>query len=115
MVLTAVGPTAVSQPVWYQGDASYVLAEHTDGTAAAAAVWVSGGTRSTGVCRLHRDGVRLIDECAFALGSTHMTSVDVLDPARGPAWQRTYGDGARATIDVSPDGGAVPVPFPIGR
>jgi hypothetical protein len=44
-----------------------------------------------------------------------MTSVDVLDPARGPAWQRTYDDGARATIDVSPDGGAVPVPFPIGR
>ncbi len=115
MVLTAVGPTARSQPLRYEGDASYVLAEHADGSAVAASAWISGGTRSTGVCRLRRQGVRLIDECTFAVGEAHLTSVDVLDPARGPVWQRTYGDGSRATIGVSPDGGAVPVPFPIGR
>ena len=115
MVLTAIAPTAPSQPVRYQGDASYVLAEHRDGTAMAAAAWMSGGTRSTGVCNLHRDGIRLIEECTFALGTAHLTSVDVLDPASGSVWQRTYGDGGRATIGVSPEGGAVPVPFPIGR
>ncbi|MDQ6855939.1 MAG: hypothetical protein M3Z57_02545 [Candidatus Dormibacteraeota bacterium] len=115
MILTAVAPTAQSQPLRYEGDASYVLAEHTDGSAVAAAAWISGGVRSTGVCRLRRQGVRLIDECTFAVGGGHLTSVDVLDPARGPVWQRTYGDGGRATIGVLPEGGAVPVPFPIGR
>lgn len=115
MVLTAVGPTGTSRPARYQGDASYVLVERRDGTAAAAATWASGGTSSTGVCRLHRDGLRLIDECAFTLSSARLTSVDVLDPARGSTWERTYGDGVVARIDVSPDGGAVPVPFPIGH
>ncbi len=115
MVLTSSGPVAPARPVLYQGEASYVLVERADGSATAAAVWVSGGVASTGVCRLHRDGARLVDECAFASGADRSTAVDVLDPARGPAWQRTYADGVRATIPVSPDGSAVPVAFPIGR
>ena len=115
MVLTAVGPTVESHATLYSGDASYVLAEHSDGTAAAAAAWALGGARSTGLCSLHRDGVRLIDECVFALGGARLTSVDVLDPALGSTWQRTYSDGGRVTIGVAAQGGAVPVAFPIGR
>jgi hypothetical protein len=67
------------------------------------------------MCRLHPDGVQLIEECAFAIGGARLTAVDVLDPARGSAWQRTYEDGSRTTIAITPNGGAVPVPFPIGR
>ncbi len=116
MTLTALAPADASQRMRYQGDASYVLAEHGDGSATAAAAWVSGGVSSTGVCKLHNGGgFRLIEECVFRLGSVELTSVDVLDPGAGSAWQRTYADGTRATIAVSANGGVVPVPFPIGR
>ncbi len=70
---------------------------------------------STDVCDLRRDGARLIEQCTFGAGPSPLTSVDVLDPAVAEGWQRTYSDGARVTIAVSPDGGAVPVPFPIGH
>jgi hypothetical protein len=102
--------------VWrYEGEASYVLAEHADGSASAAAAWMSSGSRSSGVCALRRAGTRLLDECAFTSSGGRLTSVDLLDPATGSVWLRTYADGTRVTIAVSPDGGAVPVPFPIGR
>ncbi len=64
---------------------------------------------------MRRDGALLVDECAFTSDDARFTSIDVLDPARGAGWQRTYGDGARVTIAVASDGAAVPVPFPIGR
>jgi hypothetical protein len=64
---------------------------------------------------LHPDKARLVDECTFMLSTGRLTSVDVLDPASGPQWQRTYDDGVRASIAVSSDGAAIPVPFPIGR
>ncbi len=115
MVLTAAAQPAPRQAVRFGGDASYVLLERSDGSASAAASWVSGGTTSTGVCTLRPEGVRLVETCSFVSGATRSTAVDVLDPAVGPLWQRTFGDGVRATIAVSPDGSAVPVPFPIGR
>jgi hypothetical protein len=113
MVLKEVG----SGPgVWrYAGDASYVLAEHADGSAAAAAAWTTSGSTSSGVCTLRRAGARLLDECTFTSTAGTLTSVDLLDPATGSGWQRTYADGTRVTIAVSSDGGAVPVPFPIGH
>ncbi len=115
MVLNEVGPVAGSHLSRYEGEASYVLAEHGDGTSTAAAAWVSAGITSSGVCSLRPNGIRLIDECVFTGGPKGLTSVDVLDPASGTGWQRTYNDGVRVTIAVSPDGAAVPVPFPIGR
>jgi hypothetical protein len=115
MELTATGPQVPFQPVRFQGGASYVLLQRSDGSASAGAAWVSGGTTSTGACGMRREGVRLIETCSFVSGENPSTSVDVLDPAIGPVWQRTFGDGARATIAVSPDGSAVPIPFPIGR
>jgi hypothetical protein len=116
MTLTSVGSPRGSGPVLYQGGASYVLAEHSDGTTTAAAVWSSGGVTSSGVCHEHPAGVRLIDECRVTSSDgAALTCVDLLDPARGSAWQRTYDDGFRVTIAVSPDGAVVPVPFPIGR
>jgi hypothetical protein len=72
-------------------------------------------SRWSGVCNLHAVEARLIDECTFTVSTGRLTSVDVLDPAGGSDWQRTYDDGVRATIAVSPDGAAVPVPFPIGH
>jgi hypothetical protein len=115
MVLRETGPVAGSQAVLYSGDASYVLAEHGDGSATASAAWVSSGASASGVCTLRPVESRLIDECSFTLNTERLTSVDVLDPARGPQWQRTYDDGVRAAIAVSPDGAAIPVPFPIGH
>jgi hypothetical protein len=116
MTLTAVGSPRASGPVLFFGGASYVLIEHNDRTATAAAVWTSGGVTSSGVCHLHPQGDRLIDECSVTSSSgAALTAVDLLDPARGSAWQRTYSDGSRVTIAVPPDGAAVPVPFPIGR
>lgn len=64
---------------------------------------------------LHPEKARLIDECTFTVGTGRLTSVDVLDPASGSQWQRTYDDGVRASIAVSSNGAAIPVPFPIGR
>jgi hypothetical protein len=100
---------------FYSGDASYVLTEHGDGSATAAAAWVASGANLSGVCTLRPVEARLIDECTFTMSSGQLTSVDVLDPARGQEWQRTYDDGVRASIVVSPDGSAIPVPFPMGR
>jgi hypothetical protein len=114
MTLTASGP-AGAQVMRFSGGASYVLAEHGDGSAVASAAWTAGGTLSSGTCRMRRDGSRLVDECVFASGGALFTSVDVLDPARGAEWQRTYDDGVQATIVVGSNGAAVPVPFPIGR
>lgn len=116
MVLTQAAPVTGSGLLRYEGDASYALAEHGDGSAAAAAAWLSAGTMSSGVCTLRpAAGERLVEECEFSVGGSRFTSVDTLDPAAGIGWQRTYSDGARTTISVPPDGAAVPVPFPIGR
>lgn len=114
-VLTAAGGDGAPDAVRYTGDASYVLHEPGDGSASASAAWTSNGTTSWGACALRPQGTRLVDECTFVSGSYRLTSVDVLDPAAGPAWQRTYADGTRVTIAVAADGAAVPVPFPIGH
>jgi len=100
MVLREVGSGSTATLRRYDGDASYVLAEHADGTVSAAAVWASAGLDSSGLCKLRHDGARLVEQCTFRGGSLHITSVDVLDPAAGPGWQRTYSDGAHATIAV---------------
>lgn len=115
MVLREVGPIGGAHALLYTGDASYVLAEPGDGSAMASATWGSSGVTLSGVCTMHPVKARLIDECTFIVGTGRLTSVDVLDPATGPRWQRTYDDGARASIVVSPGGAAIPVPFPIGR
>jgi hypothetical protein len=115
MVLREKGQIGGSHAVLYSGDASYVLTEHGDGSATAAAAWVASGVNLSGVCTLRPVQARLIDECTFTMSSGQVTSVDVLDPSRGQEWQRTYDDGVRASIVVSPDGSAIPVPFPIGR
>ncbi|HEY8676060.1 MAG TPA: hypothetical protein VIO13_08865 [Candidatus Dormibacteraeota bacterium] len=115
MVLREVGPIPGTKATLYGGDASYVLAELGDGSAVAAASWASSGRASSGVCNLRPVGARLIDECTFTVTAGRLTSVDVLDPSNGPHWQRTYDDGVRVTIMVSPNGAAVPVPFPIGH
>jgi hypothetical protein len=115
MVLHLVGPIGGTQSALYGGDASYLLAEGSNGSAVAAASWVSPGGLSAGVCHLRSDTTRLIDECTFDLNAGRLTSVDVLDLSRGAQWLRTYDDGVRLTIAVLPDGAAVPVPFPIGH
>jgi hypothetical protein len=117
MVLRAVGPLSGggTEATLYDGDASYVLTEPGNGSARAAATWTSSGAIWSGVCNLHAVKARLIDECTFTVSTGRLTSVDVLDPAGGSDWQRTYDDGVRATIAVLPDGAAVPVPFPIGH
>ena len=115
MVLREATPVAGSQLLRYQGDASYVLDEHHDGTTRAAAVWTTRDAVSSGVCTLHAQGVRLIEECAFTGQGATLTAVDVLDPSTGPAWQRTYSDGWHVAIGVSADGGVAPVPLPIGH
>ena len=92
MTLTAAG-SSDARVMRFSGGASYVLAEHGDGSAVASAAWTAGGTLSTGACTMRRDRTRLVDECAFSSGDARFTSVDVLDPAQGAEWQRTYGDG----------------------
>ncbi|MBJ7594270.1 MAG: hypothetical protein JF886_05290 [Candidatus Dormibacteraeota bacterium] len=99
----------------FAGDASYVLAERGHGTARAAAAWTSAGVQSHGLCTLQPQGQLLVEECSFVIGVQHLTSVDILDPASGSAWQRTYSDGTRVTIAVAPNGAAAPIPFPVGR
>jgi hypothetical protein len=115
MSLREVGAVPATSTFLYGGDASFALTERGDGSARATAAWMSSGELSSGTCELHRDGVRLIDDCAFTGAPGATTSVDVLDPADGAGWQRTYADGARVSIAVPADGAAIPVPFPIGR
>lgn len=116
MVLEETGSTPGSGARMYGGAASYALIERGDGSARAAAAWVApGGRAASGVCDLRRDGARLLEDCSFTGSQGSITCVDVLDPAQGSVWQRTYADGARVTIAVAPDGAAIPVPFPIGR
>ncbi len=117
MVLKEVGSAARSTARVYAGAAaSFALVERGDGSAGAASAWVApGGRPSSGVCDLRRDGVRLLEDCTFTGSPGSITCVDVLDPAQGSVWQRTYADGARVTIAVPQDGAAIPVPFPIGR
>jgi hypothetical protein len=115
MVLHLVGPIGGAQATLYGGDASYVLNEPNNGSAIAAASWVASGRVSGGVCHLRSAAARLIDECTFDLRAGRLTSVDVLDLSTGSHWLRTYADGVRVTFAVSPDGAAVPVPFPIGH
>jgi hypothetical protein len=115
MALLEVGPLPGGQGALYGGAASFVLSRHADGSALAAASWRSHGSTSSGVCHVIAPGRTLIDECTFHVAEGTLTSVDVLDPASGGAWQRTYGDGTRVTIAVSTAGTAIPVPFPIGH
>jgi hypothetical protein len=115
MVLSAVASSGDPRTLRFSGDASYVLVLGPDGPSRAAAVWTTGGTVSSGVCALHGDGSRLVDDCSFTSRAGRFSSVDVLDTALGPRWERTYDDGARVTIPVSAGGGAVPVPFPLGH
>ncbi|MGH7722842.1 MAG: hypothetical protein ACRENL_08445 [Candidatus Dormibacteria bacterium] len=115
MSLREIGPIAGSRAILYGGAASYVLDERGDGSAVASASWSAAGRISSGVCHLRPEAARLIDECVFTGRSGRLTSIDVLTPSAGPDWQRTYADGARATIAVAPDGAAVPVPFPIAH
>jgi len=115
MALLEVGPLPSGQGVLYGGAASFVLSQHTDGSAVAAASWRSLGSRSSGICHVIAPGRTLIDECTFDVPGGTLTSVDVLDPASGGAWQRTYGDGVRVSIAVSTAGTVIPVPFPIGH
>lgn len=115
MVLHAVGRTGLADTL-FGGDASYVLGDrHGDGSQVASAAWTSAQTAGSGRCVMHRDSTRLVDECSFTVASQALTSVDLLDPAAGHAWQRTYADGVRVTIDVPDTASAVPVPFPIGH
>jgi hypothetical protein len=115
MSLREVGAAPQTGTFLYGGDASLALTERGDGSARASAAWIADGALSSGTCDLRRDGSRLIDDCSFTGPPGTTTSVDVLDPARGAGWQRTYRDGARVTIAVPADGAAIPVPFPIGR
>jgi hypothetical protein len=115
MVLSAMGTIPGSSIALYGGDASFALIERRDGSARAAAAWISSGVLSSGTCDLQRKGERLIDDCTFSGAHGEITSVDVLDLAAGNGWQRIYADGVRVTIAVPPNGAAVPVPFPIGR
>lgn len=107
--------TGQTMTVYGGGDAWYALVEPGDGSAHAAAIWSAGGTTTMATCDLHRNGQRIVDECSFTIGSSHLTCVDVLAAADGPTWRRTYADGTRVEIDVPPDGAAVPVAFPVGR
>jgi hypothetical protein len=115
MALLEVGPLPGGQGVLYSGAASFVLSRHADGSARAAASWTSHGSTSSGVCHVIAPGRTLIDECTFHVAEGTLTSVDVLDPASGDVWQRTYGDGVRVSIAVSTAGMAIPVPFPMGH
>jgi hypothetical protein len=85
------------------------------GSAVAGSSWTSHGSTSSEVCHVIAPGRTLIDECIFHVAEGTLTSVDVLDPASGDAWQRTYGDGVRVSIAVSTAGTAIPVPFPMSH
>lgn len=115
MVLTQVRIVPGTGAVVYGGDASYALVGRHDGTARAAAAWVTSGRLSWGTCDLRPDGLRLRETCTFTQGTVTIRSVDILDPSAASSWQRTYSDGIRVAIAVLPDGAAIPVPFPIGR
>lgn len=115
MTLAQVGPGVAHGAQLYGGHASFALSEPGDGTAAAAAAWLEGGVVDTATCTLHAEPARLVDECAFDIGSGALTSVDIFDLRAGSSWQRTYGDGRQVDISVPADGAAVPVPFPIGH
>jgi hypothetical protein len=115
MTLAQVGPRVAHGTQLYGGHASFALSEPGNGTAAAAAAWLQGGVVHTGTCTLRSEPARLVDECAFDIGSGELTAVDIFDLRSGSTWQRTYGDGRRVDIAVPPEGAVVPVPFPIGH
>lgn len=98
----------------FRGDASLEL-DISDGAAHAASAWTRGGRVSTGVCDMRSEQLRLVATCTFSGSAGTITAVDVLDTREGSSWQRTYADGQHVSIDVPPDGGAIPVPFPVGR
>jgi hypothetical protein len=115
MTLTDAGPSPSARIRVYQGSATYVLLERGDGSAEASAAWFVDHRTWGGRCALRSNASRLVEECWFETAQGSVTSLDVLDPADGLGWQRTYSDGAHVVINVPPGGAVVPVAFPIGR
>jgi hypothetical protein len=79
-----------------------------DGARAAASTRLHG-VRMLGSCRLDPDARG--ERCTFSLGATTLTARDRLS---GGGWDRRYGDGATARIELS-GGRPVPVPIALGR
>lgn len=111
--LTETGAVGGTGQVAYGGAVSYVLRRGTDGSAVAAAAWNAPGGMSDGVCHMSAPGPTVTDRCVFHAPGTLLTSVDVLQRGSRATWQRTYDDGFRVTIAISPGGAAIPMPFPI--
>jgi hypothetical protein len=100
----------------FTGTASYILRFAPDGTEKAAAVTLAHGGEVTGSCVMAPPAAdRLTEHCTFTVEGKALSSDDVLLFDRSGYWSRTYGDGATVRIGVPSQGGAVPVPFPIGK
>jgi hypothetical protein len=89
-------------------EAAVVIAPDPGGTRAAATTRLDG-VPMTGSCRLAPDGRG--ERCTFTLGGRTVKAVDRLN---GGGWDRTYGDGRRARIELA-GGRPVPVPIAVGR
>jgi hypothetical protein len=93
----------------YAGQAgAVVLIADERGTRAGASTHLNG-EHVVGSCVMAPDGRG--ERCAFTVGGRTLGADDQL---RAGAWDRRYGDGRRARIELA-GGRAVPVPFPLGR
>lgn len=78
------------------------------GTRAAASTTL-GDEHVTGVCDLAAGSGR--EHCRFRIGGSTLAADD---EATTTGWHRRYDDGRETDVEIR-GGGAVPVPFPIGR
>ena len=98
----------------FSGDASLALSEQA-GAVLVAAAWDGPAGAEAGRCTARTAGRLLVADCSFTDPTGRRTScVDVLDPSRGPEWQRTYSDGRHVAIAVASGAAAIPLPFPVG-
>lgn len=87
---------------------------------AGAVVIVEGPTLTRAGASTHVDGVPATGRCELAGRSERCSFVlagrrlDAIDRLRDGGWDRSYGDGRTARIELA-GGRPVPVPFPLGR
>lgn len=100
----------------YTGGAVLILVVNGDGSAKASAVTTVHGQQTTATCTMAAPTAQSITEtCSFRVGTTDLTSTDVLDYHDSGHWSRAYSDGSKVNIGVPNVGASIPVPFAIGR
>jgi hypothetical protein len=92
------------------------------GAGGAALVVSRRGSMVRAAASTYLSGRHMVGECAYVQGADHesclftvgQSTVAATDTRTAGGWRRRYGDGQEVDLEVA-GGGAVPVPFAVGR